>query len=56
MFQLTGKDFYAVTAGTPDRYNSMTGSGGGMGVMFREPVIWCIFRADRYTLELLMQE
>lgn len=56
IFTLVGKDFFAITAGNTDRYNSMIGSGGGFGLMFRNPVTWCIIRSDRYTLELMEQE
>jgi flavin reductase (DIM6/NTAB) family NADH-FMN oxidoreductase RutF len=53
IFTLVGTDFYAVTAGTIDHYNSMIGSGGGFGLFFRKPSSWCLFRKDRYTLELI---
>ena len=47
--------FPVITAGNVKHYNSMTGSGGGMGVLFKKPVTWCILRADRYTLELMQK-
>jgi len=56
VFTLTGKDFYAITAGKADHYNSMIGSGGGWGLMFMRPATWCFIRADRYTLEILQKE
>ncbi|MDR0824126.1 MAG: hypothetical protein LBN74_03470 [Prevotella sp.] len=56
VFALVGKDFYAVTAGKEGHYNSMIGSGGGWGLLFRKPTTWCLFRADRYTLELIEKE
>lgn len=34
----------------------MIGSGGGLGVLFRKPVSWCVVRSDRYTLELIEKE
>ena len=34
----------------------MTASGGGMGLLFRKPATWCVIRADRYTLELMLKE
>ncbi|MCB6648617.1 flavin reductase [Bacteroides salyersiae] len=55
MFTLVGTDFYVITAGTKSHYNSMIGSGGGWGILFRNPTIWCVMRADRYTLELIQQ-
>jgi flavin reductase (DIM6/NTAB) family NADH-FMN oxidoreductase RutF len=56
VFTLAGKDFYAITAGNKDQYNSMVGSGGGMGLLFKKPVTWCIFQQGRYTFELIMKE
>ena len=56
VFTLVGKDFYVITAGKEDQSNSMTGSGGGMGLLFRKPTIWCLIRSDRYTLEMIQKE
>lgn len=55
VFTLVGKDFFAVTAGNLHEYNSMIGSGGGMGVLFKKPTTWCVLRANRYTLELILK-
>lgn len=56
VFKLVGKDFFVITAGKGDHYNSMIGSGGGLGMLFRRPATWCILRTDRYTLELILKE
>jgi flavin reductase (DIM6/NTAB) family NADH-FMN oxidoreductase RutF len=56
VFTLAGKDIYAVTAGAKGQYNSMIGSGGGMGLLFKKPVIWCVIQQRRYTLELIFKE
>ncbi len=56
VFTLVGKDFFVLTAGKADHFNSMVGSGGGLGLLFRKPTTWCILRADRYTLELIQKE
>ena len=56
VFTLVGKDFFVITAGKEDHYNSMTASGGGLGLLFMKPTTWCILRADRYTLELIQKE
>jgi len=56
VFTLACKDFYAITAGKKGHYNSMIGSGGGMGMMFRKPATWCCIQATRYTLELIEKE
>jgi hypothetical protein len=34
VFTLVGKDFTVITAGKQDHYNSMTASGGGLGLLF----------------------
>ena len=56
IFTLVGKDFFVITAGKEDHYNSMIGSGGGLGLLFKKPTTWCILREDRYTLELILKE
>lgn len=56
VFTLVGKDFFAITAGKKDHYNSMIGSGGGFGMLFKKPTTWCLLRADRYTLEMIEKE
>ena len=56
VFTLVGKDFYIITAGKQDRYNSMTASGGGLGLLFKKPTTWCVLRSDRYTLEMIQKE
>jgi len=56
VFTLVGKDFFAITAGNNYLYNSMIGSGGGMGMLFKKPATWCVLRSDRYTLELIEKE
>jgi flavin reductase (DIM6/NTAB) family NADH-FMN oxidoreductase RutF len=55
VFTLVGKVFPVITAGTMDHYNSMVGSGGGMGLLFKQPTTWCILRTDRYTLQLMQK-
>ena len=56
VFTLVGKVFPVITAGKEEHYNSMTASGGGMGLLFRKPATWILLRADRYTLELIQKE
>ncbi len=56
VFTLAGKVFPVITAGKADHYNSMTASGGGMGVLFRKPTTWCILQSARYTFELMLKE
>ena len=56
VFTLVGKDFFVITAGKAGHYNSMVGSGGGMGTLFRKPCTWCCLQSKRYTLELMERE
>ena len=56
VFTLVGKVFPVITAGRGDHSNSMTGSGGGIGHLFRKPTTWCLIRSDRYTLEMIQKE
>jgi flavin reductase (DIM6/NTAB) family NADH-FMN oxidoreductase RutF len=56
VFTLLGKVFPVITAGRKEHYNSMTASGGGMGMLFKKPATWCIFQSTRYTLELIEKE
>lgn len=56
VFTLVGKDFFVITGGNDNLYNSMVGSGGGLGVLFKKPVTWCVVRSDRYTLEMILKE
>jgi len=56
VFRLVGKDYFAITVGKVDYYNSMVGSGGGMGMLFKKPATWCVLRSDRHTLELILKE
>ena len=48
--------FTVITAGKEDHYNSMIGSGGGFGLLFRKPTTWSLLRSDRYTLEIIEKE
>jgi flavin reductase (DIM6/NTAB) family NADH-FMN oxidoreductase RutF len=56
VFTLVGKVFPVITAGNEDHYNSMTASGGGLGMIFKKPATWCILQANRYTLEMIQKE
>lgn len=56
VFTLVGKIFPVITAGNAKQYNSMTASGGGMGVLFKRPVTWIVLQTHRYTLELIEKQ
>ncbi|MDR1680641.1 MAG: flavin reductase family protein [Prevotellaceae bacterium] len=40
-----------ITAGTPDRFNTMTASWGAIGHLWQRPVAFCFIRPQRYTFE-----
>ena len=48
-FRLIGKDWMLITAGTPEFYNTMTGSWGGFGVLWDKKICFCVVRPTRYT-------
>ena len=53
--KLVGEDM-VITAGKINHYNSMTGCVTGLALLFKKPTTWCIFREDRYTLEIIQKE
>lgn len=55
-FRLFDKDWTLITAGTPDKFNTMTASWGGMGVLWQKNVANVYVRPQRYTYEFLERE
>ena len=55
VFNLVGRDYFVITSGSADHYNSMVAGWGGFGVLFNQPTTWCMLRANRYTLELIRE-
>lgn len=52
-FQLIGKDWALITAGTAEKFNTMTVSWGNMGVMWNKNIVTAFIRPQRYTHEFL---
>lgn len=52
-FTLIGKDWMLVTAGTQEKYNTMTASWGGVGFLWNKNVAFTFIRPQRYTLEFV---
>lgn len=50
-FDLIGKDWALVTCGNADKFNTMTVSWGGVGIMWGKPVAYTFIRPQRYTFE-----
>lgn len=51
LFQMIGEDWMLITAGDPktEKYNTMTASWGGTGILWGKPVAFCFIRPQRYT-------
>ncbi|WP_099467553.1 flavin reductase family protein [Konateibacter massiliensis] len=52
-FHLIGKDWMLISAGDEQKYNMMTASWGGLGVMWGKNVATTVIRPQRYTLEFV---
>lgn len=49
-FVTIGKEWFLLTAGTTDNYNTMTASWGGMGVIWGDNALTAYVRTSRHTL------
>ena len=52
---LIGQEWMLITAGTPEHFNTMTASWGGLGELWFKPVCFCFVRPHRYTYEFMEQ-
>ena len=48
-FDLIGKQWLLISAGTEEKWNTMTASWGGLGVLWGKNVATCYIRPQRYT-------
>lgn len=55
-FLKIGKDWMLVTAGTEEKWNTMTASWGAMGVFWGKNAVTVYIRPQRYTKEFIDQE
>lgn len=53
VFTLIGDEWMLITAGSVDRFNTMTASWGGLGILWGAPVSFTFVRPQRYTREFL---
>ncbi|MCL2776137.1 MAG: flavin reductase [Oscillospiraceae bacterium] len=56
IFELIDDEWMLITAKkdkTDGKYNTMTASWGGVGIMWGKPVAWCVIRPVRYTYEFM---
>ncbi|MCX7007049.1 MAG: flavin reductase [Kiritimatiellaeota bacterium] len=54
-FKLIGGDWMLITAGTPARFNTMTESWGGLGVIWDKEVAFAFVRPTRHTFQFVEQ-
>lgn len=52
-FQLIGSDWMLITAGNLQKFNTMTASWGGMGILWNKKVCFCLVRPSRYTYNFI---
>lgn len=52
-FQAIGQDWMMILAGEPGKFNMMTASWGGWGVLWHKPAAFCFIRPQRYTYEFM---
>jgi len=52
-FKLINADWMLVTAGSPEKFNTMTASWGGLGVLWERRVAFVFIRPTRYTYEFI---
>lgn len=55
VFKLIGDDWMLVTSGDVTKYNTMTASWGGLGVLWNKPVSFCFIRPQRHTYNFIEQ-
>lgn len=55
-FKAISKEWMLVTAGTPEKFNTMTASWGGIGWLWNKPVAFVFIRPERYTYEFAERE
>ncbi len=52
-FKLIGNDWMLITAGNVEKYNTMTASWGGLGILWGKKVCFIFIRPQRYTYEFV---
>jgi flavin reductase (DIM6/NTAB) family NADH-FMN oxidoreductase RutF len=53
VFSLLDKDWMLITAGQNGKFNTMTASWGGFGILWNQPVAFIFVRPVRFTYEFL---
>lgn len=52
-FQMIDKEWFLITAGNLDNFNTMTASWGSLGILWNKPVVFCFVRPQRYTYQFM---
>ena len=55
MIEAIGKEWMLVTAGSQEKFNTMTASWGGTGVLWGKTVAFIFIRPERYTYEFIRE-
>ena len=53
IIKMVNDDWMLITAGTDEKFNMMTASWGGIGVLYGKPVAICFINPLRYTYQLM---
>ena len=53
IIRLLSQDWMLITAGSADRFNTMTASWGGLGHLYNKPVAFCFINPARYTYQFM---
>lgn len=53
IIKMLSEDWMLITAGNNTRFNTMTASWGGLGVLYNKPVAICFINPARYTYQLM---
>lgn len=53
LFHAIGTEWMLVTAGNAEKFNMMTASWGGTGILWGKPVVFVFIRPERYTYEFI---
>lgn len=53
VIEMIGKEWMLVTAGTPENFNMMTASWGGIGFLWNKPVAFVFVRPERHTYNFI---
>lgn len=56
VFEAIGTQWMLITAGSPQKFNTMTASWGALGVLWNNPVSFAFVRHSRYTFQFMEKE